>query len=148
MTTPLEFYHQQIASGEILEDSQQRAAIQKFEALYQYLIQSTPKKFTLAKKILTLYQPKQEKLPHGIYIWGDVGIGKTFLVDTFYYCLPFEKKLRIHFYQFMRKVHADLHELKDTSNPLTQIAKQWAQKARVICFDELIVNDIADAMLL
>ncbi len=136
--TPLEYYQKKIASGEVLPDAQQLAVMQQLEKIYQVLI-IKPNFFS---KLLS----KPESL--GVYLWGNVGIGKTFLLDTFYYALPFNEKLRIHFHAFMRQLHADLRELKSVKNPLEHIARQWAKRTRIICFDEFIVNDIADALLL
>jgi len=136
--TPLQYYQKKIASGEILEDPQQLTVMHSFDVAYAEL--------TADKTVFAKF--KKKSTPRGIYLWGNVGIGKTFLIDTFYYTLPFEQKLRIHFYAFMRQVHADLFKLEGTKNPLQYLAKQWAKKVRVICFDELIVNDIADAMVL
>ncbi|HVV68486.1 MAG TPA: cell division protein ZapE [Gammaproteobacteria bacterium] len=137
--TPLEYYQKKIAAGEILEDRQQLTAIEKFEAIYTALL-TEPQGF--------ISQFRKKSPPRGLYLWGSVGIGKTFLMDTFYYCLPFEDKLRIHFYAFMREVHHELRALQGTKNPLQMIAKNWARKTRIICFDELIITDIADALLL
>lgn len=136
--SPFEYYQKKIASGEILEDPQQLAVMREFERIYQGLM--SPR--GLWDKL------RQKKSPLGLYIWGEVGIGKTFLLDTFYYSLPFTDKLRIHFYAFMRSVQEELQSLQGQKNPLQMIAKNWAAKTRVICFDELIVTDIGDAMIL
>ena len=84
----------------------------------------------------------------GIYLWGGVGRGKTYLLDLFFEQLPEKKKLRLHFYRFMQQVHQHLQEFSKQSDPLELVAKQFAKQARVICFDEFMVHDIADAMLL
>jgi cell division protein ZapE len=84
----------------------------------------------------------------GLYLWGGVGRGKTYLVDTFVDALPLERKQRIHFHSFMRAVHAELKELKNQPEPLRIVARRFAEKARVICLDEFFVADITDAMLL
>ena len=84
----------------------------------------------------------------GIYLWGGVGRGKTFLMDIFYQCLPIESKHRIHFHQFMNEVHQALKQLGDIENPLQQVAKDFAKKARVLCLDEFVIIDIADAMIM
>jgi cell division protein ZapE len=140
--TPIDFYNRQITTGEILEDPQQLATIQKLQELYVYLSKSPQRKRGLFRRA------KRNSDHSGIYLWGEVGIGKTHLIDAFFYCLPFQEKLRIHFYQFMKKVHESLKALEGTPNPLKQVARQWSMQARVICFDELLVNDIADAMIL
>lgn len=84
----------------------------------------------------------------GIYLWGSVGIGKTWLMDLFYQQLPGRRKIRQHFHVFMRSVHQRLTALQGTSDPLKILAKEWAAKVDVICFDEFFVNDITDAMIL
>lgn len=84
----------------------------------------------------------------GLYMWGGVGRGKTFLMDLFYDELPFKDKLRIHFNRFMHKVHHELNALEGQREPLLQIAKSWARQYSIICFDEFLVIDIADAMIL
>ncbi|BBI61135.1 hypothetical protein HSBAA_24410 [Vreelandella sulfidaeris] len=84
----------------------------------------------------------------GLYFWGGVGRGKTYLVDTFYEALPFPDKMRTHFHRFMQRVHNELTHYKGEKNPLTLIASKFATEARVICFDEFFVKDITDAMIL
>jgi len=84
----------------------------------------------------------------GLYIWGGVGRGKTWLMDCFFDCLPFEDKLRLHFHRFMHEVHAELKRHPDEVDPLLPVARHFRARARVICFDEFFVSDITDAMLL
>ena len=84
----------------------------------------------------------------GAYLWGGVGRGKTFVMDLFFESLPFDDKLRFHFHRMMYRVHRDLRKLKNHEDPLEIIAQDLASKARIICFDEFFVSDIADAMLL
>lgn len=91
---------------------------------------------------------KQRKPVTGLYLWGGVGRGKTWLMDMFFDSLPEEQKLRIHFHRFMARVHAALKTKQSTRDPLTEIAREWAAQYRALCFDEFFVSDIADAMLL
>lgn len=84
----------------------------------------------------------------GAYLWGGVGRGKTLMMDLFFESLPFDDKLRYHFHRIMSRVHGQLASLRDTPDPIPLIAADFARDARVICFDEFFVSDIADAMLL
>ena len=84
----------------------------------------------------------------GLYLWGGVGRGKTWLMDCFYDALPFGDKLRLHFHRFMHEVHGALKRLPEEQDPLAKVADQFRARARVICFDEFFVSDITDAMLL
>lgn len=84
----------------------------------------------------------------GLYLWGAVGRGKTFLVDLFLESLPFADKLRLHFHRFMGRVHAELTRLQGQADPLREVAARFAAQARVLCLDEFFVTDIGDAMIL
>jgi cell division protein ZapE len=84
----------------------------------------------------------------GLYLWGSVGRGKTFMMDLFYGALPFKDKTRQHFHRFMASVHERLKSYRDVENPLELVADDIAAETRVICFDEFTVTDIADAMIL
>ncbi|CCD29072.1 AFG1-like ATPase [Candidatus Glomeribacter gigasporarum BEG34] len=86
--------------------------------------------------------------PKGVYLWGGVGRGKSFLMDGFYACVPVKSKTRVHFHAFMREAHRQLQTLKGIADPLHTLARRIAQRHRLICFDEFHVSDIADAMLL
>ena len=87
-------------------------------------------------------------IPRGVYLYGGVGRGKSFLMDCFYNAVPLNRKTRLHFHEFMREVHRELSNLQGTVNPLDVLAKQIAKKYRLICFDEFHVADITDAMIL
>ncbi|HUN93592.1 MAG TPA: cell division protein ZapE [Burkholderiaceae bacterium] len=87
-------------------------------------------------------------IPRGVYVWGSVGRGKTFLMDSFYAAVPVIRKTRIHFHEFMRGVHRELEEVRGTPDPLDEVARRVAHRYRLICFDEFHVADIADAMIL
>ena len=95
-----------------------------------------------------LFNGKQRELERGLYIWGGVGRGKTWLMDLFFASLPFKDKQRSHFHRFMQSVHDELKKLNDRADPLELVADKIARKTRVLCFDELFVADIADAMIL
>lgn len=98
----------------------------------------------------TLRIPAREDCPGvpGLYLWGDVGRGKTFLMDLFFETLPLESKTRIHFHRMMGDVHDRLQAIVDTEDPLDQVAVDIARQVKVLCFDEFFVSDIADAMIL
>ena len=98
----------------------------------------------------TLRLPAREDCPGvpGLYLWGDVGRGKTFLMDLFFETLPLERKTRIHFHRMMGDVHDRLQAIVDTEDPLDQVAVDIARQVKVLCFDEFFVSDIADAMIL
>jgi len=88
------------------------------------------------------------ELPRGVYLYGGVGRGKSFLMDCFFSAVPLLRKTRIHFHEFMRGTHRELDELKGTQDPLDEVARRVAHRHRLICFDEFHVSDIADAMIL
>ncbi|WP_041193757.1 cell division protein ZapE [Candidatus Symbiobacter mobilis] len=87
-------------------------------------------------------------VPHGVYLHGGVGRGKSFLMDCFYCAVPVRRKTRLHFHEFMREVHRELFALKGYANPLAVLAKHVASRYRLICFDEFHISDITDAMVL
>lgn len=132
--TPLAAYQQQVSHHALRSDAQQALAMQQFQALYDALI--TPKKWLGRKKSI-----------QGLYVWGAVGRGKTYLMDLFYNHLPVAKS-RYHFHQFMHHIHAELVQLQGISNPLKHIAKRLRKEFQVICLDEFLVHEIGDAMLL
>lgn len=137
-------YQQAISQQAIVADAEQQIVVHSLEIISQQLIRQQQQ--TRWKRIQTKLR-KSQKIK-GLYIWGGVGIGKTYLLDLFFRELPFTQKLRKHFHEFMRYIHRQLTELQGEKNPLTAIAKQVAKKYKVLCFDEFFVNDIGDAMLL
>lgn len=140
--TPLEYYQEKCRQKVISEDPQQLAAMQRLQRVYLDLLVEYRKR----RAILSfLHKPTLVK---GLYLWGGVGIGKTFMMDCFYQCLPFPQKMRMHFHQFMKLVHQKLNQYQGKKNPMELIAKDISRQAIVLCFDELFVSDITDAMLL
>ena len=99
-----------------------------------------------ANKLTRFFSKPQ--IPKGVYFWGGVGRGKSMLMDTYYEHSPVERKIRIHFHEFMHGVHRELESLKGQSDPLEEVAKRVAERYRLICFDEFHISDIADAMIL
>ncbi|WP_076415848.1 cell division protein ZapE [Shewanella sp. UCD-KL12] len=144
--TPWQHYQQDLTRDEFSHDPAQEQAVKSLQRVFDeiQLINSNP---STIKKLFSLLGAKQQSV-QGLYLWGGVGRGKTYLMDTFYDALPGDKKLRAHFHRFMHQVHLDLDKLKGQRDPLEIIAKQMAEKYQVICFDEFFVSDITDAMLL
>jgi cell division protein ZapE len=91
---------------------------------------------------------RRPPIPRGVYLWGGVGRGKSFLMDCFFRSVPLTRKTRLHFHEFMREVHRELHELRGQADPLDKLAAQIARRHRLICFDEFHVADVTDAMIL
>jgi cell division protein ZapE len=128
--------------GFVADPSQERA-VQRLQRLYdEWRVYKSRRRTFLHRWLL------RAELPRGVYLWGGVGRGKSFLMDSFYACVPLRRKLRVHFHHFMRDVHRELDKLKGRRNPLDALARRLARRYRLICFDEMHVNDIADAMIL
>jgi cell division protein ZapE len=128
--------------GYALDAAQQQAAV-RLQQLYQDWIDYKVQRSNALMKLLV-----RPPVPRGVYLWGDVGRGKSFLMDAFFATVPVIRKTRVHFHEFMRGVHAELHELKGMAEPLDEVARRVAKRHRLICFDEFHVSDIADAMIL
>ncbi len=143
--TPLERYQADLKRPDFFHDAAQENAVRHLQRLYDDLIAREQGKSGLMGK---LFGKKPQGPVKGLYFWGGVGRGKTYLVDTFFDALPFEQKMRTHFHRFMKRVHEEMKTLKGEKNPLTIIGKRFADEARVICFDEFFVSDITDAMIL
>jgi cell division protein ZapE len=91
---------------------------------------------------------RRPPIPRGVYMYGGVGRGKSFLMDCFFQSVPLTRKTRLHFHEFMREVHRELQDLKGTVNPLDELGRRIARRFRLICFDEFFVADVTDAMIL
>ncbi|MEW6310055.1 MAG: cell division protein ZapE [Pseudomonadota bacterium] len=143
--TPLERYQADLKRPDFFHDAAQENAVRHLQRLYDDLLASERNNGGLFGK---LFGKKSQEPVKGLYFWGGVGRGKTYLVDTFYDALPFKQKMRTHFHRFMKRVHEEMKTLKGEKNPLTIIGKRFADEARVICFDEFFVSDITDAMIL
>lgn len=143
--TPLERYQADLKRPDFFHDAAQETAVRHLQRLYDDLVADDRNKSGLLGK---LFGKKRQDPIKGLYFWGGVGRGKTYLVDTFFDALPFEQKTRTHFHRFMKRVHEEMRTLKGEKNPLTIIGKRFADESRVICFDEFFVSDITDAMIL
>ena len=143
--SPQQQYEKDLQQAGFSYDEAQAHAVEQLETLYQQLVMYQRQLQQPFWKRLFSSTPKP---PKGLYFWGGVGRGKTYLVDTFFEALPLERKWRVHFHRFMHRVHGELKTLKDQSDPLEIIAERIARQAQIICFDEFFVQDITDAMLL
>ncbi|MFN3234423.1 MAG: cell division protein ZapE [Gammaproteobacteria bacterium] len=141
--TPKQYYQRHLNAGDIEYDQQQWDVLERMEKVYHDLVQRDRALRTPVKRFFVSKKPVE-----GIYLWGSVGIGKTFIMDCFFNSLPFKRKLRMHFFAFMQHIHHDMQRLQGVKNPLKIIAKKLAKQTRVLCFDEFFVSDITDAMIL
>lgn len=148
--TPLARYQRDLERPDFSYDQAQEQAVTHLDRLYHDLVLRRQK--AESKGFFSRFSNKvrsaQATPAMGLYFWGGVGRGKTYLVDTFYESLPFEQKMRIHFHRFMRRIHHELTDLQGSKDPLTIVADRLAAEACVICFDEFFVSDITDAMIL
>ncbi len=147
---PLQRYQLDLENNVITADVAQRALVGHLQNLYERIMQIEPKGAGLLERLRRrLIAAEQVAEPiQGLYIWGGVGRGKTYLMDVFFESLPGESKMRTHFHRFMQRVHRDLASLQGQKNPLEKVADQIAGESRVLCFDEFFVRDIGDAMIL
>src|SRR2546425_10520610 len=138
----VDLYHRTLERRGFKSDSSQLRAVERLQQLYEEWTAYKARRSTALRR-LVVHPP----LPRGVYLWGGVGRGKSFLMDSFYRCLPLVRKRRVHFHHFMRDVHRELEELKGREDPLGALAERIAKRYRLICFDEMHGNDIADAMI-
>ncbi len=130
-------------------DPAQRAALARLEDLRRRVLARHSRQSLLQRGLSLLPGKPRAIAPlRGLYLWGGVGRGKTFLVDEFFAELPIREKRREHFHRFLQDVHAGLRRHRDRPSPLTQVAAGIAEQARLLCIDEFDVRDVADAMIL
>lgn len=139
----LGLYEEALRKRGFASDASQQTAVLRLQQLYEEWADYKRRRRTVLHRLIV-----RPPLPRGIYLWGGVGRGKTFLMDSLFRILPLERKRRVHFHHFMRDVHRELDELKGTANPLDALAERIAKRYRLICFDEVAVSDVADALIL
>lgn len=142
--SPLQQYQYDVTHNGYSPDPAQQAAMERLQLCYDQLLQPVAKPSVWQK---LRGKPSQQQID-SVYLWGGVGRGKTYMVDTFFEALPFEKKLRLHYHRLMQQVHEQLKSFVGESDPMPKVAKWFADQARVICIDEFFVSDITDAMLM
>lgn len=148
MITPWQRYQADLQREDFSHDPAQEEAVRLLQDLFERLVDADTSRDGGLGGLLSRFRKREAETEVGLYFWGGVGRGKTYLVDTFFECLPFERKLRTHFHRFMQRVHGELADLEGQKNPLDIVAERLADEARVLCFDEFFVTDIGDAMIL
>ncbi len=138
-----ELYEQTLAERGYRSDPAQLAAIDALERCENEWADYKARRANAITKLIA-----RPPIPRGVYLWGGVGRGKSFLMDCFFNSVPLQRKTRLHFHEFMREVHRELTELQGTSDPLQHLGKEIARRFRLICLDEFHVADITDAMIL
>ena len=136
-------YERRLASRGFVSDPSRLRAVERLQRLYEEWTAYKARRNNALNRLLV-----KPPLPKGVYLWGGVGRGKSFLMDAFYLCVPLVRKRRVHFHHFMREIHRELGQLKGTEDPIAAVAERTARRYRLICFDEFHVSDIADAMIL
>lgn len=143
MTSVTELYQQTLAERGFKADAAQLRAIQALQRCQDEWAAYKSRRSNAVTKLLV-----RPPIPRGVYMYGGVGRGKSFLMDCFFQAVPLTRKTRLHFHEFMREVHRELQELKGIADPLDELGKRIARRFRLICFDEFHVADVTDAMIL
>jgi len=143
MTSVSELYQQILAERGFKADEAQLRAIQALQRCQDEWAAYKSRRSNAVTKLLV-----RPPIPRGVYMYGGVGRGKSFLMDCFFQAVPLTRKTRLHFHEFMREVHRELQELKGIADPLEELGKRIARRFRLICFDEFHVADVTDAMIL
>ena len=138
-----DYFNEALSQRGYVADAAQKAAVDRLQAFFNDWIEFKAQRSNKLKKML-----RRPPVPRGVYMWGGVGRGKSFLMDAFYATVPVVRKTRLHFHEFMRSVHRQLEDVKGQQDPLDEVAKRIAKRYRLICFDEFHVSDVADAMIL
>lgn len=152
--SPLSCYQQTLLQGDYQPDDVQRDAITQLDTIWQQFTLQKPEpvagglRARFGKLLGKSRVPAVQEPVRGLYMWGGVGRGKTWLMDMFFQSLPGKRKLRLHFHRFMLRVHEELTQLQGQSDPLEKVADSFKAETDILCFDEFFVSDITDAMLL
>jgi len=148
--SPLARYERDLLRDDFRRDASQAQAVKHLQTLYEALVADWQEQKTSAFNGMfkKLFGGSSKPIIRGLYFWGGVGRGKTYLMDNFFESLPFQQKMRMHFHRFMRRVHSELKQLDGQKNPLQKVADIITAETKVICFDEFFVSDITDAMIL
>jgi cell division protein ZapE len=136
-------YEEHLGKRGFVDDPAQRRAVERLQRLFEEWSAYKKKRSNALTRLLV-----HPDLPKGVYLWGPVGRGKSFLMDAFFLCVPLVRKRRVHFHHFMREIHRELDALRGTEDPIAAVAEKVSRQYRLICFDEFHVGDIADAMIL
>ncbi|SFM06712.1 cell division protein ZapE [Rugamonas rubra] len=138
-----EFYQHALEQRDFKADEAQGRAVERLQRCYDEWVEYKGQRSNSFKRLIN-----RPDVPRGVYMWGGVGRGKSFLMDSFYSVVPLVRKTRLHFHEFMRGVHRELDELTGVADPLNEVARRIAKKYRLICFDEFHISDVADAMIM
>ncbi len=138
-----QLYEATLAERGFQSDAAQLAAVAALERCENEWANYKARRGNAVTKLLV-----RPPIPRGVYMYGGVGRGKSFLMDCFFQSVPLTRKTRLHFHEFMREVHRELQDLKGTVNPLDELGRRIARRFRLICFDEFHVADVTDAMIL
>jgi cell division protein ZapE len=139
----IEAFNRALAGRGIVADPAQLMAAMRLQQFYEELLAFKAARRSRLRKLLV-----RPQLPRGVWFWGGVGRGKSFLMDCFFGAVPYQRKRRVHFHAFMREVHERLQRHRNEPDPLARVAAQVARETRLMCFDEFHISDIADAMIL
>lgn len=146
--TPLQCYETDLSSGKILPDPSQRMVVQGLQALYDELDARVQAPKSWWGRLSARRLESKPTTVKGVYLWGGVGLGKTYLMDRFYECLPSPHKKRLHFHRFMRWIHDQLKTVRGGAKPIQRVTERLSRNTKLVCLDELYVSDIGDAMIL
>ncbi len=138
-----DIYQATLAERGFASDAAQVAAVDALERCEREWVDYKARRRNALTKLL-----RKPPIPRGVYMYGGVGRGKSFLMDCFFQAVPLQRKTRLHFHEFMREVHRELQDLKGTANPLDELGVRVARRFRLICFDEFHIADVTDAMIL